>query len=109
VYSESCTCADCALIRSGREIDEVREPVLAFGPLRGEWFFVAEDYDELDGMEGAGLGGEQCDSCGSFGPEGEPVGYVIEHRENSRSAKAVCQGCGTTYQICTQPSDRVVF
>lgn len=67
--------------------------------------FVAETYDELAEKDGEEIGGDQCDYCGSFGKDGEPVGYVI--RAGLRVVE--CQGCPRQIPILNEPASKVIF
>lgn len=87
------------------------DTVLAFQPRKRDYpHFVAEDFDELQEKDGDDIGAEQCDRCGSFGPDGEPVGYTID----AKRGVVRCDGfmgdtpCGAEYPIQTRLADEVV-
>lgn len=84
-------------------------PVYAVNVNGEEYQIVAHDRDELKELVGSSQSYGQCRDCGSFGKEGEPVGYRIEDVYGAPPFSAVCLGCGKRYAIVSRPSKEVCF
>lgn len=80
-----------------------------------DFMVVAEDLDDLQAKIGTEQNYGQCYSCGSFGTDGEPVGYTMTRdpltTAHGAQVWAVCQNpsCGARYPVQLKPSKEVCF
>lgn len=101
---------DCPECRKGTlTLTKPTRQVLAFLN-HGEYRFVAESRDEFHERVGEEIGGDQCDTCGSFGLDGEPgPGFIVVYDEKGGVLQMRCGCCDDVRPITWQKESVTVF
>lgn len=104
-------CRTCG--SDAHNVDDCPEEVSVYAvKVDGEDYqLVARDLDELRNKIGTVESFGQCRDCGSFGKDGEPVGYFMlgQTTGDNTPVYAVCQGCLRKYLVVSRPSKEVCF